>query len=393
MKNESVAILDIRSYSLTFLIGGRGVTGTFVFRGGESAEYDGYGTDGFYDVSSFTSAANRVINSVLSSYDGTLKKMYISVPAPFIGVRTKGQTMSFEKRRKITSAEIEALYAAGLNELAENRALADESAMYFSIGDNRRYFSVSDVIGSKTAVLQGALCYYFLNEEFYSLTQKLFSAMGFSQIEYLPQSLSEATYLLPAKTREGYAAILDVGYAVSSAFVVYGGGIVHEESFDCGAGSLLAGLMNEFDVGFDKAREILSAADVSGGAVPKGTIWTDRDGNMYSVQRINDVIKCGLDELCEKTDSFFEKYYGSRMIAGDSSNPLYLTGEGVQEVRGVAEHTERRLSRVTRMICPEIPYYDKPGYSSRISALNAALEKAEEKSGLYKFLNKFGGKK
>ena len=249
------------------------------------------------------------------------------------------------------------------------------------------------MIGSKTAVLQGALCYYFLNEEFYSLTQKLFSAMGFSQIEYLPQSLSEATYLLPAKTREGYAAILDIGYAVSSAFVVYGGGVVHEESFDCGAGSLLAGLMGEFDVGFEKAKEILSAADVSGGAVPKGAIWTDREGNMYSVQRINDVIKCGLDELCEKTDAFFEKYYGSKMIAGDASNPLYITGEGAQEVRGAAEHTERRLCRVTRAICPEIPYYDKPGYSSRISALNAALEKAEEKSGLRKFLNIFGGNK
>ena len=123
MKNESVAILDIRSYSLTFLIGGRGVNGTFVFRGGESSEYDGYGTEGFYDVSSFTSAASRLINSVLSSYDGTLKTIYISVPAPFIGIRTKGQSMSFEKRRKITAAEIEALYAAGLNELAENRAL------------------------------------------------------------------------------------------------------------------------------------------------------------------------------------------------------------------------------------------------------------------------------
>lgn len=393
MKNESVAILDIRSYSLTFLIGGRGVNGTFVFRGGESSEYDGYGTESFYDVSSFTSAASRLINSVLSSYDGTLKTIYISVPAPFIGIRTKGQSMSFEKRRKITAAEIEALYAAGLNELAENRALADESAMYFSIGDNRRYFSAADVTGSKTAVLQGALCYYFLNEQFYSLTQKLFSASGFTQIEYLPQSLAEATYLLPSKTREGYAAILDVGYAVSSVFVVYGGGIVHEESFDCGVGAILAGLMEEFDVGFEKAKEILAAADVSGGAVPKGIIWTDKDGVMYSVQRINDVIKCGLDELCEKTDVFFEKYYGTKKIAGDSSNPVYLTGEGVQEVRGVAEHTERRLCRVTRAICPEIPYYDKPGYSSRISALNAALRRAEEKSGLRKFLNIFGGNK
>ena len=48
MKNESVAIFDIRSYELTFLIGGRGVNGTFVFRGSESDFYDGYGADGFF---------------------------------------------------------------------------------------------------------------------------------------------------------------------------------------------------------------------------------------------------------------------------------------------------------------------------------------------------------
>ena len=28
-------------------------------------------------------------------------------------------------------------------------------------------------------------------------------------------------------------------------FVVYGGGIVHEESFDCGVGAILAGLMEK----------------------------------------------------------------------------------------------------------------------------------------------------
>ena len=56
MKNESVAIFDIRSYTLTFMIGGRGVNGTFVYRGSESENYDGYGTEGFFDVSSFTAA-------------------------------------------------------------------------------------------------------------------------------------------------------------------------------------------------------------------------------------------------------------------------------------------------------------------------------------------------
>lgn len=393
MKNESVAIFDIRSYELTFLIGGRGVNGTFVFRGSESDFYDGYGADGFFDVSSFSSAATRVFNAVLSSYEGTMRKLYIAVPAPFIKVRTKGQTLSFPKRRKITEAEIDVLFSSGLNELTENGRYVGCSAMYFSVGDNRRYFSRSDVLATKTALLQGALCYYFVNENFYALTQKLFLSMGFTEIEYIPQSLAMATYLLPAKTREGYAVILDVGDAASVLLVAYGGGIVHQETFSCGVGQISAALMQEFGVDFDKACEILAAADVSGGFVKKDVMWTDRDGNSYPVQRINDVIKCSLDELCEYTDDFFSRYYGNKKIAGDSTNPLYLTGEGVGEIRGLSEHVSRRLSRITQVVRPEIPYFDKPVYSSRISALHAALDRAEKQSGIRQFFNIFGGTK
>ena len=393
MKNESVAIFDIRSYTLTFMIGGRGVNGTFVYRGRESENYDGYGTEGFFDVSSFTSAATRVFNRVLSSYEGTIRKIYVTVPAPFFIVRTKGQTLSFEKRRKITSAEIDALYASGLNELAQNGRFVKQSAMYFSVDDNRRYFTADDITGLKTTILSGALCYYFVNESFYALMQKLFAGAGITQIEYLPQALCQSAYLLPAKTREGYAALLDIGYVSSAIAVAYGGGIVHQESFDCGAGQILAALMQEFGVDFARAEEILAAADISGGAVNKGLLWYDGESNAYPVQRINDVIKYTLDELCEKTDEFFQRYYGAKKIAGDSTNPLYLTGEGLQEVKGLSEHVERRLCRVTQTVCPEIPYYDKPTYSSRISALQSALEDSERKAGIRKFLNIFGGKR
>ena len=56
MRNESVAVLDIRSYEVTFLIGSRGVNGTFVFLGSRSEKYEGYSSEGFFDVASFRSA-------------------------------------------------------------------------------------------------------------------------------------------------------------------------------------------------------------------------------------------------------------------------------------------------------------------------------------------------
>ena len=42
MKNESVAILDIRSSEVSFLLGAKGVNGTFVFSGMHSEKYEGY---------------------------------------------------------------------------------------------------------------------------------------------------------------------------------------------------------------------------------------------------------------------------------------------------------------------------------------------------------------
>lgn len=120
--------------------------------------------------------------------------------------------------------------------------------------------------------------------------------------------------------------ILDVGDAASVLLVAYGGGIVHQETFSCGVGQISAALMQEFGVDFDKACEILAAADVSGGFVKKDVMWTDRDGNSYPVQRINDVIKCSLDELCEYTDDFSAAITGIKKLRGIPPIP-YISRE------------------------------------------------------------------
>ena len=42
MSRKSVAVLDVRSASVTVLIGERGVNNTFVFKGIHSEAYDGF---------------------------------------------------------------------------------------------------------------------------------------------------------------------------------------------------------------------------------------------------------------------------------------------------------------------------------------------------------------
>ncbi|MBQ8319605.1 MAG: hypothetical protein IJX81_01885 [Clostridia bacterium] len=390
MKNERVAVLDVRSFEVTFLIGSKGINDTFVFCGSKSEKYEGYSTDGFFDEKSFFEAVTLAARSVLKNYDGRIGKIYVGTPAPFVRVRTTGHLNSFPTKRKIASADVEALYDSGISELLEAGRVIRRSAMYFALGDNRKYFEEDKLYGTPTSLLKGALCYYFVSESFYDAVTSVLQTLGFSEVEFIPASLAQATYLLPQKAREGYACLLDVGFMTSTVSVVYGNGIVHEESFDCGLASILVSLMENLGVDYVKAEEILYSANVSGGYLSGDQVWTDESGATYSEARINDVIKYGLDGLCEKVQEFFSKYYREKTAAGLMSNPLSLTGEGIGSIMGAAEHISKRLSRITEIVAPELPYYDKPAFSSRIAVLSAALD-GKKKKGL--FAKIFGGKK
>jgi hypothetical protein len=111
------------------------------------------------------------------------------------------------------------------------------------------------------------------------------------------------------------------------------------------------------------------------------------------VQKINDVIKYALDVLCEKIERFFSKYYREKSNSVLAVNPISITGEGICNIAGATEHISRQLNRMTEIVYPDLPYYDKPNYSSRIALLNMALSDREKSGWLYRFIQTFGGRK
>ncbi len=169
MKNERVAILDIRSFEITFLIGAKGFNSSYVICGEETEEYEGYSAQGFLDEAAFESAVRSVVFSVLKAYRGKLDKIYVGTPSSFIRLRTIGQNLSFPKRRKISASDVEALFACGPNEIAESGKCIRHSAMYYAVGNNSRYLTEEELYGTHSAALSGGLCYYFADERFCEL--------------------------------------------------------------------------------------------------------------------------------------------------------------------------------------------------------------------------------
>ena len=393
MRNESVAVLDIRSYEVAFFLGAKGVNDTFLSCGGRSERYEGFSTDGFYDEDSFRRATVAAITSVRQTYEGKIEEVFVGVPAAFISVKTKGHTISFPKKRKLSPQDVDALYDSGLDALLASDPCIKRSNMYFTLGDNLKYFSAEDLYGETTTLLKGALCYYFVKEEFYQAVTAVLHDLGITNVKFIPSTLAQALYLLPEKRREGYAVLLDVGFLTTSVSVVYGNGIVHEQAFDCGQGTILVSLMEDLDVEYETAEKILADSNISGGYVAKDAVWSDeKEEKILPLQTINDIIKRGLDVLCERVEEFFAQRYPDKSV-GAVNSVISITGEGLGNICGAAEHISNRLSRLTETVYPDLPYYDKPAYSSRIALLRTALCDKKKGGIFYRIFNCFGGKK
>ncbi len=395
MRNESVAILDIRSNEVTFLLGARGVNGTFVFKGSRSEKFSGYSIEkGFSDVESFQRAVDNAVASVRKNYDGEIREVFVGVPPSEITVLTKGHSNAYPNKRKICLPDIEALYESGLEQLMGTGRCIRRSNMYFTLGDNRKYFTKEDLYGISTTMLKGALSYYFTSVEFYENINNLLKTIGFEQIYLIPSTLAQAVYLFPQRNREGYAFLLDVGYSTSSITVIYGNGIVHEESLNCGIERILLRLKEKFSINDSVAIEMLTSANVSGGILQEGATWTSAQSDTpYLMQEINEEIKYGLDFLCEGISVFFDKRYKEKDALGLGFNPIGITGEGVGYVKGIGEHVSKQLNMLTQIVYPDLPYYDKPMFSSRISLLDMAIADKEKQGFMYKIFNYLGGRR
>lgn len=89
----------------------------------------------------------------------------------------------------------------------------------------------------------------------------------------------------------------------------------------------------------------------------------------------------------KKIGSFLDECSGKEL----DFKPLYVTGEGLADIRGALEHISKRVSRVCEQLAPDLPYYNKPAMSSRIALVDLAYEDNLKQSFFYKFAKKFGG--
>jgi cell division ATPase FtsA len=384
MGYKSVATLDIRSASVSVVIGERGVNHTFVFRGAQTEGYDGYGDGKFFSEKELKKSVFAALTAAEQSANERHNAIYVSVPGAFTKIVDHKHLIAFSAAKRITEADKETLFRDGYTGIEiEGYERIYSSALYFITSDSRKVVEPNGIIST---TLQANICYMLCSTYFTALFRDMLKEYGYKKVYFIPSSYAQANYLLSAERRNECAVLLDMGVISSTISVVYGNGILREETLPFGEGNILFALMSEFDWSYERAAEELKKANMfrrSQADAPKPYY---PDENYVPPEKINEVIAAGLDELCEPLGIFLDNC--PSIVA---NRAVLMTGEGIIGIRGGVEHLSKRLNRESEIVAPTIPYYNKPSASSRIALLDYATKNKRSESFLRKLFKGFGG--
>lgn len=369
MRSKSVAVLDIRSSEICAVVGERGVNNTFIIKSKYSCSYEGYADGELLDIDSFNGAVEDVVKGTLAAVGEKLTTFHVGIPGEFIKVINTDKVMSFSSSKKINRSCVEAFEDACKPAVGEDYVVIRCSPQYYVLSDKRK---VIDPIGCITEGLRGKLCYYLCKSSFCDCVMHAFSKFeNIKALDFIPTCLAEVNYLISPEQRDNFAVLFDFGYISSTYSVACGNGVIFSESFSVGVGHVAALLMSELDIPFEVAKLFLSKVNLNAKERLSTTEEVRYGDKIYSFSTasLRDIIREGLDGVCEMIEECRQSFVGKDL----NGKPLLVTGEGIKTIRGTAEHISSRLVSTVEITAPQVPYYDKPQFSSAFSLLSAAL--------------------
>jgi cell division protein FtsA len=341
---------------------------TFIIKGSDSFDYDGFQDGTFFDIAQLKSVVSQAVEALKKSFTNKLETVYVGVPGDFTEVVVKDSQISFAKKKKITDLDVDTLFDSAFVVQSAKYTLINRSAVVYELDDFRR---LANPVGAVSGILKGKLSFVLCTNYFIEAVKSIIVGMGVDNVEFVSLSLAQALYLLDADTRDRIAFVCDVGYISTTVMIIQGDGILYQKSFPYGGGYITADITQKFQIDFEDAEKLKRKVNLSCLTSSREFDLIDGDnGEYYSVEEIKNVIKDSLDQLCEYVSDALDN---SGYVLPDYVT-LMVTGGGISYLRGAKEHVSGRLNMAVEIIAPKVPLMDKPTESSILSLLDLALE-------------------
>lgn len=370
MANKSVAVIDIGSSSITTLIGQRGINNTFKIKGRGMADYAGFENGQFIEPDNVKLAISMSIANAENNSGEKVTDVFIGVPGEFSNVVCKEVSISFNKKKRITDAEIAQLYYVGnVFKKHPTHTVINNSPVYFTMEDGRR---VIDPRGTVSSRLNGLISYVLAENNFLDFIEEIFSELSVKNTCYISSCLAECLHLFEPQVRDRYVLLVDCGYITTNVMLARGDGILSLSNFSMGGGYITADLSTCLKINFNQAESLKHKAVISWQATNEDTyeILNKDFVTPFSAKDTNQII-------CDRLDMII-KYIGKALdnciYDFPEYIPLYLTGGGICYIKGIKDYVSKRLGRRVEIVTPNIPHISRPDFSSEIGLLDVAID-------------------
>lgn len=368
MKNSST-ILDIGSSTIVALIGSHGANNTFLVSGKGEISYAGFQDANFLEPENLKYVIATAISNAEISAGEKISEIYIGVPGEFCACVPKNIEISFQKVKKVNNIDVQNILNEG-NTFQGDAVyeLINKSAICYDLDDNRR---VIDPVGLKAKKISGQISYILAQKYFVNFIKSIFSELRIRIKGFICSQLAESLYLFEPEIRDKYAILVDVGYITTNVAISRGNALLFLNSFSLGGGFITADLAECLKIQFNEA-ERLKHKTLLGWQANSNDVYNlegDEYMQTYSAKATNEIVVDRIEMICD----YIQKCLDNCMYDLPEFLPIYVTGGGLNYLKGIKPILSKKLKRQIILIEPTLPNMNRPDYSSEVGMLDLIL--------------------
>ena len=304
--------------------------------------YDGFMDGEFFSAHDLPTVFKELINEMQERLSCKIDSVYIGVPSEFCACVCKRVTRNFVPSKKLSDADIQALFD-GINDFPNNK---DYTVISFSPLEY-------DIDGVKTLQPTNKkisnfimdCCYVLVKKDFITIIEQSLDEFNLD-IEYMSTSLAQAHLCMKDMNNTmSPIAIVDVGHITTSVAIAKGEGLMMLSSFSLGGGHITADLMQVRNLSFNDAELIKRKVSltIQSKKDEKYSVYTKGKSVNALISITNEVVNARLEHIAKIINKVLEQ----NPIFNDI--PVYITGDGVCNFRGIKNLLEVVLNRPVYM--------------------------------------------
>ena len=378
-KLSDMVVIDIGSKSICAYNAECLSDDNFAIKNSYEIEYGGYMDGSWVAPEELIPSMVKLIDKIERT-SGRIKSVYVGIPSQFAVVRTVYEKLSFPKKRRLTSADIDELVEGNDPFIGSPYTRIHAEPVYYI---NDRGDRVVSPVGKETSVLKTQYSYVGAKTDVISHIRQGLLRYGVKSVEFIQSEYAAALSLFSKEERDNGVILADIGYLSTSVLYVGGDALLELKDFSLGGSMVALGISSTMNSPFNVAAAIASKINLAYKGEGEYTLKYDAKTYTYPIEQINKIAQ----ECISCVANYIQKAINAFRFDTTPQQPIFLTGGGFSDIRFSREYVAKCFRREVEVVQPSMPNYDKPCYSTMVGLLKKAI--SMEKQEKFGFLKKF----